>query len=40
MLVIKNGYLGSIFSMMEIVVTIYQSGFVRFDEKDKSFNNF
>tara|TARA_B100001123_G_C15320256_1_gene1027630 strand:+ start:60 stop:866 length:807 start_codon:yes stop_codon:yes gene_type:complete len=37
MLLIKQGHLGSIFSMMEIVVTLYHAGFVRFDEKNKNF---
>ena len=34
MLLIKQGHLGSIFSMMDIVVTLYHAGFVRFDEKN------
>ena len=37
LLIIKQGHLGSIFSMMEIVVALYHGGFVRFDEKNKSF---
>jgi transketolase len=37
MLIIKQGHLGSIFSMMDIVVTMYHCGFVRFDEKNKRF---
>ena len=36
-LIIKQGHPGSIFSMMEIVVGLYHGGFVRFDEKNKSF---
>ena len=36
-LVIKQGHLGSIFSMMDIVVAMYHGGFVRFNEKNKSF---
>ena len=36
-LLIKQGHPGSIFSMMEIVVTLYHCGFVRFDEKKKLF---
>ena len=35
LLVIKQGHLGSIFSMMEIIVTLYHCGFVEFDEKKK-----
>ena len=37
LLTIKQGHPGSIFSMMEIVVGLYHGGFVRFDEKNKSF---
>ena len=37
LLVIKQGHLGSIFSMMEIIVTLYHCGFVEFDEKRKNF---
>ena len=37
MLIIKQGHLGSIFSMMDIVVAMYHGGFVRFNEKNKSF---
>ena len=37
LLIIKQGHLGSIFSMMEIVVALYYGGFVRFDEKNKLF---
>ena len=37
LLIIKQGHLGSIFSMMEIVVTLYYCGFVRYDEKNKNF---
>ena len=34
LLKIKQGHPGSIFSMMEIVVSLYHCGFVRFDEND------
>ena len=37
LLIIKQGHLGSIYSMMETVVTMYHCGFVRFDEKQKKF---
>ena len=37
LLIIKQGHLGSIFSMMEILVTLYHGGFLRFDEKNKNF---
>tara|TARA_Y100001970_G_scaffold109000_1_gene136197 strand:+ start:38058 stop:38864 length:807 start_codon:yes stop_codon:yes gene_type:complete len=37
LLSIKQGHPGSIFSMMEIAVALYHGGFVRFDEKNKSF---
>ena len=37
LLKIKQGHPGSIFSMMDIVVTMYHGGFVRFDDKKKSF---
>lgn len=33
----KQGHVGSIFSMIDIVVAMYYCGFVRFDEKNKSF---
>ena len=33
LLIIKQGHLGSIFSMMEIVVALYHCGFVKFDEQ-------
>ena len=36
-LLIKQGHPGSIFSMMEIVVSLYHGGFVRFDNEKKSF---
>jgi len=36
-LLTKHGHPGSVFSMMEIVVTLYHGGFVRFDEKNKKF---
>ena len=36
-LIMKQGHVGSIFSMMEIVVTLYHCGFVKFDEKEKKF---
>ena len=35
-LIMKQGHVGSIFSMMEIVVALYHCGFVRFDEKKKT----
>jgi len=35
----KQGHIGSLFSMMEIVVALYHGGFVEFDEKEKSFLN-
>lgn len=37
LLIIKQGHMGSIFSMMEIIVALYHGGFVRFSEKNKSF---
>ena len=37
LLIIKQGHLGSIYSMMETVVTLYHCGFVKFDEKRKKF---
>ena len=37
MLLIKQGHLGSIYSMMEIVVILYHCNFVKFDEKTKKF---
>ena len=37
LLVIKQGHPGSIFSMMDIVVTLYHGGFIRFDSKKKKF---
>ena len=37
LLIIKQGHLGSIFSMMEIVVALYHCGFVKFDEQKKQF---
>mgnify|MGYP001308883294 CR=1 FL=1 len=36
-LIIKQGHPGSIFSMIEIIVSLYHGGFVRFDDKNKSF---
>ena len=39
MLLIKQGHLGSIYSMMEIVVILYHCNFVKFDEKTKKFFN-
>ena len=36
-IILKQGHLGSIFSMMDIVVTLYHCSFVRFDEKNKTF---
>ena len=38
-LLLKQGHLGSIYSMMETVVTLYHCGFVKFDEKKKKFLN-
>ena len=35
LLLLKQGHLGSIYSMMEIVVTLYHCGFVEFDEKNR-----
>ena len=35
LLLIKQGHPGSIFSMMDIVVSMYHGGFVRFDKKKK-----
>ena len=37
LLIIKQGHPGSIFSMMDIVVTLYHGGFIRFDSKKKKF---
>ena len=34
----KQGHPGSIFSMMEIVVSLYHGGFVRLDKKKKNNN--
>ena len=34
-LLTKQGHPGSIFSMMEIVVTLYYGGYVRFNKKKK-----
>jgi len=36
-LIMKQGHVGSIFSMMEIVVSLYHCGFVKFDDKKKIF---
>ena len=36
-LLMKQGHVGSIFSMMDIVVTMYHCGYVKYDEKSKSF---
>tara|TARA_B100001123_G_C15064655_1_gene929049 strand:+ start:169 stop:975 length:807 start_codon:yes stop_codon:yes gene_type:complete len=36
-LIMKQGHVGSIFSMMEIAVTLYHCGFVQFDESNKKF---
>ena len=36
-LLIKQGHPGSIFSMMEIAVTLFHGGYVWFDEKKKKF---
>ena len=32
-LITKHGHPGSVFSMMEIAVTLFYGGFVRFDDK-------
>ncbi len=37
LLATKQGHPGSIFSMMEIAVTLYHGGFVRFNKKNKEF---
>ena len=37
LLIIKQGHPGSIFSMMDIVVTLYHGGHIRFDTKNKVF---
>ena len=37
LLLIKQGHPGSIFSMMDIVVSMYHGGFVRFDKKKNEF---
>ena len=39
MLIIKQGHLGSIYSMMETAVTLYHGGFIKFDENKKSFQD-
>ena len=36
-LLIKQGHPGSIFSMMEMMVTLYHGGYVRFDSKNQRF---
>ena len=36
-LLMRQGHVGSIFSKMETVVTLYHAGFVKFDEKEKKF---
>jgi len=36
-LLMRQGHVGSIFSMMEIVVTLYHASFVKFDEKKNKF---
>ena len=33
----KQGHPGSIFSMMEIAVSLYHGGFIRFDERKNGF---
>ena len=38
LLIIKQGHMGSIFSMMDIIVTLYHCGFVKFDEEKKFFS--
>ena len=39
LLIIKQGHPGSIFSMMDIVVTLYHGGFIRFDSKVNASNS-
>ena len=36
-LLMKQGHVGSIFSMMDIVVALYHCGFVRYDQNKKNF---
>ena len=38
-LLMKQGHVGSIFSMLDIVVAMFYGGFVSFDDKKKSFND-
>ena len=39
LLLVKQGHPGSIFSMMDIVVSLYHGGFVRFDKKKNCFHD-
>ena len=36
-LLMKQGHVGSILSMMDIVITLYHCNFVRFDQKQGKF---
>ena len=38
-LLMKQGHVGSIYSMLDIVVAMFYGGFVSFDDKKKSFND-
>ena len=38
-LLMKVGHIGSIFSMMDIVVAMYHGGFVRYNTSNKSFDD-
>ena len=38
-LLMKQGHVGSIFSMLDILVAMFYGGFVSFDDKKKSFND-
>ena len=38
-LLMKQGHIGSIFSMMDIVVAMYHGGFVRYNTSNKSFDD-
>ena len=38
-LLIKQGHIGSIFSMMDIVVAMYHGGFVHYNASNKSFDD-
>ena len=39
LLLVKQGHPGSIFSMMDIVVSLYHGGFIRFDKKANCFKD-